>query len=55
MAHFFASVFVLIGSLIEYHLQNILYGSKDAYLDKIISAGFNGSFLDIVDGYENFE
>lgn len=35
--------------------QKIIYGTKNAYLDKIISAGFDGAFLDIVDGYQNFE
>jgi cysteinyl-tRNA synthetase len=31
--------------------QDILYGSREAYLDKIISAGFDGAFLDVVDAY----
>lgn len=35
--------------------QKIIYGTPDAYLDKILTAGFDGAFLDIVDGYENFE
>lgn len=31
--------------------QAILYGSEEAYLDKIISAGFDGAFLDVMDAY----
>ena len=33
----------------EWH--KILYGSEHAYLDKIMSAGFDGAFLDVVDAY----
>jgi len=32
----------------------ILYGSPDSYLDKIIDAGFDGVYLDIVDAYYYF-
>ncbi len=35
--------------------QNIILGSNDAYLDKILNAGFDGVYLDIIDGYEYFE
>lgn len=35
--------------------QNIIYGTKGSYLDKIVAAGFDGAFLDVVDGYQNFE
>ncbi len=35
--------------------QGILFGSPDAYLDKIIDAGFDGAYLDIIDAYEYFE
>jgi cysteinyl-tRNA synthetase len=35
--------------------RDILFGSKDSYLDKIISAGFDGAYLDVVDAYEYFE
>ncbi len=35
--------------------QNILYGSNSAYLDKIIAAGFDGVYLDVIDAYEYFE
>ena len=36
----------------EWH--RILYGSPDAYLDKILAAGFDGAFLDVVDAYYYF-
>ena len=35
--------------------QNIIYGSTNAYLDKIIAAGFDGVYLDIIDAFEYFE
>jgi len=35
--------------------QSILFGNKDAYLDKIIHAGFDGIYLDIIDAFEYFE
>ncbi len=35
--------------------QNIIFGSSDAYLDRILNAGFDGVYLDIIDGYEYFE
>ena len=35
--------------------QRILFGSPEAYLDQIIAAGFDGVYLDIVDGYEFYE
>jgi len=35
--------------------QRIIFGSPGSYLDQIIDAGFDGVYLDIVDGYENFE
>ena len=34
--------------------KNILYGNADAYLDKIIAAGFDGAFLDVIDAYQYF-
>lgn len=37
----------------EWH--HILYGSESSYLDQIINAGFDGAFLDVVDGYEYFK
>ena len=33
----------------------ILFGSPDAYLDRIIAAGFDGVYLDIIDAFEYFE
>lgn len=35
--------------------QQIIYGSPDAYLDKILSRGFDGVYLDIIDAFEYFE
>jgi len=32
--------------------QALVFGSPDSYLDKIAAAGFDGVYLDIVDGYE---
>ena len=34
--------------------KHILFGSPDAYLDKILLAGFDGAFLDVVDVYQYF-
>ena len=35
--------------------QSIIYGNDDSYLQKIINAGFDGVYLDIIDAYEYFE
>ncbi len=35
--------------------QSIIFGNKNSYLNKIISAGFDGVYLDIIDAYEYFE
>jgi cysteinyl-tRNA synthetase len=35
--------------------QSIIYGSPEAYLDKIIDKGFDGVYLDIIDAFEYFE
>jgi len=35
--------------------QNIIYGNNDSYLKKIIDAGFDGVYLDIIDAFEYFE
>ncbi|MCK5897874.1 MAG: endo alpha-1,4 polygalactosaminidase [Methylococcales bacterium] len=35
--------------------QSIIFGHKNSYLNKIISAGFDGAYLDIIDGFEYFE
>lgn len=34
--------------------QSLIFGSPDSYLDRIISAGFDGVYLDIIDAYEYF-
>src|SRR4051812_16664468 len=33
--------------------QSLLFGSPGAYLDRIIAAGFDGAFLDLVDVYQS--
>lgn len=35
--------------------QAILFGSSDSYLGRIVAAGFDGVYLDIIDGFEYFE
>jgi cysteinyl-tRNA synthetase len=35
--------------------KNIIYGSEDSYLGKIINKGFDGVYLDIIDAFEYFE
>ena len=35
--------------------QNILYGNPDAYLDRILMAGFDGAYFDVVDACEYFD
>lgn len=35
--------------------QDIIYGNDDSYLKKIIDAGFDGVYLDIIDAFEYFE
>ena len=35
--------------------QGILYKNQDSYLSKITAAGFDGVYLDIIDGFEYFE
>lgn len=35
--------------------QAIILGSENAYLDKIIDAGFDGVYLDIIEAFEYFE
>ena len=35
--------------------QKIIYGNDDSYLDKILSVGFDGVYLDIIDAFEYFE
>jgi len=35
--------------------QNIIFGTEDSYLQLILDLGFNGVYLDIIDGFEYFE
>ncbi|MDD5569854.1 MAG: endo alpha-1,4 polygalactosaminidase [Bacteroidales bacterium] len=35
--------------------KNVIYGYTDSYLNKIIDAGFDGVYLDIIDAYEYYE
>jgi cysteinyl-tRNA synthetase len=35
--------------------QEILFGNEDAYLDRLMEAGFDGVYLDIIDAFEYFE
>lgn len=35
--------------------KHILYGSPTSYLDEIMTAGFDGAFLDVVDVYQYFQ
>ncbi len=35
--------------------QSIIFGSSDAYLDKILAGGFDGVYLDIIDAFDYFE
>ena len=35
--------------------QNIIFGNDSSYLKKILDAGFDGTYLDIIDGFEYFE
>ncbi len=35
--------------------QEIIFGNDNSYLKKILNAGFNGAYLDIIDAFEYFE
>ena len=35
--------------------QNIIYGDDVSYIKKVLDAGFNGVYLDIIDAFEYFE
>lgn len=35
--------------------QQLIFGNEKAYLDRIIAAGFDGVYLDIIDAFEYFE
>ena len=35
--------------------QSLIYGGNNSYLDRILSVGFDGVYLDIIDAFEYFE
>jgi cysteinyl-tRNA synthetase len=35
--------------------QDIIYGNNNSYLIRILGAGFDGVYLDIIDAFEYFE
>jgi len=35
--------------------QDIIFGNDSSYLKMILDAGFDGAYLDIIDGFEYFE
>lgn len=35
--------------------QRLIFGSQESYLDRILRAGFDGVYLDIIDAYEYYE
>ncbi|UJG44148.1 MAG: endo alpha-1,4 polygalactosaminidase [Candidatus Heimdallarchaeum endolithica] len=35
--------------------QKIIFGTNESYLDRIIAAGFDGCYLDIIDAFEYYE
>jgi cysteinyl-tRNA synthetase, unknown class len=39
----------------EKEWQDIVFGTDDSYLKKILNAGFDGVYLDIIDAFEYFE
>lgn len=39
----------------ETEWQNIIFGNNNSYLKKILDAGFDGVYLDIIDAFEQFE
>ncbi len=39
----------------ESEWQNIIFGNDNSYLKKILDAGFDGVYLDIIDAFEQFE
>jgi cysteinyl-tRNA synthetase len=39
----------------EEEWQAVIFGAEEAYLDQILSAGFDGVYLDIIDAFEYFE
>ena len=39
----------------EQEWKSIIYGNDHAYLDRIVAAGFDGVYLDIIEAFEHFE
>jgi len=39
----------------ETEWQNVIFGNDNSYLKKILDVGFDGTYLDIIDGFEYFE
>jgi cysteinyl-tRNA synthetase len=39
----------------EQEWKDIVYGNEGSYMSKVLNAGFDGVYLDIIDGYEYFE
>jgi len=39
----------------EQEWKDIIYGNEASYMSKVLNAGFDGVYLDIIDGYEYFE
>ena len=35
--------------------KEIIFGTSDSYLDKILEKDFDGTYLDIIDAFEYFE
>lgn len=35
--------------------RELLFGGKDAYLDRVLAVGFDGAFLDVIDAFHYFE
>jgi len=35
--------------------QNVLFGGPDSYMDRILSSGFDGVYLDIIEAFEYYE
>lgn len=35
--------------------QDVIYGNEDSYVQQIIDTGFDGAYLDIIDGFDFFE
>lgn len=43
---------------VKYWMQpwhDIIYNARDSYLSKIVDAGFDGAFLDVIDAFEYFQ